>query len=255
MHVHITFRVTRDLHEDAMAAGMAWLSSEERTRCSRLMFSVDRRDFAAAHILLRQSLSASELRDPREWAFVRSPSGKPLLDDREDRGRRLAFNLSHTRGMVACVVARGADVGIDVERVSASGDMLDLARRWFSSRELTDLERCEDSARAARFTEMWTLKEAHVKATGAGILGGLDAPAFSFGAEGSLYFEPGDASDADTWQFALFGVLDYRLAVAVRNPNQDAATLSINQPVDEGSPNSVEARLLRISRQMVVFGK
>src|SRR2546430_539789 len=87
--------------------------------------------------------------------------------------------LARRRGLVACVVARDVDVGIDVERVGSGTDIIDLARRHFSSAEVAELERCESGARAARFTELWTLKESYVKATGAGILRGLDECAFT----------------------------------------------------------------------------
>ncbi|HXL77097.1 MAG TPA: 4'-phosphopantetheinyl transferase superfamily protein, partial [Candidatus Eisenbacteria bacterium] len=114
-----------------------------------------------------------------------------------------------------------------------------------------ELERCGGGARAARFTELWTLKESYVKATGAGILRGLDECAFTFGAS-SLRFNLGDTAQADAWRFALFEVLDYRLAVAVRDPAHSLITLRIHEAVGDDRRTGIEARLLRMSRKVGV---
>jgi len=99
------------------------------------------------------------------------------------------------------------------------------------------------------------LKESYVKATGAGILRGLDECAFTFGAASSLRFNPADTAQADAWQFALFEVLDYRLAVAVRDPAHSLITLRIHEAVGDDRRIGIEARLLRMSREVgVAFG-
>src|SRR2546427_4729495 len=78
-HVDISYRVTRHLDEDAMAVALEWLSAEERARCARLAFASDRRDFIAAHALLRPPLSPHRHRDAREWLFIPDAHGKPQL--------------------------------------------------------------------------------------------------------------------------------------------------------------------------------
>src|SRR3989449_7680403 len=222
-------------------------SRRRHTRCSRDWSS----DVCSSDL---HALSAHGHRDAREWLFIPDANGKPELATAPGERPQLAFNLSHTRGLVACVVAHDVDVGIDVERVGSGTDIIDLARRHFSSAELAELERCVGGARAARFTELWTLKESYVKATGAGILRGLDECAFTFGAS-SLRFNPADTAQADAWQFALFEVLDYRLAVAVRDPAQSLITLRIHEAVGDDRRIGIEARLLRMSRETgVAFG-
>lgn len=227
MQVSVAYQLTRDVDgDDTSSTDVACLSAEEISRSARFVVASDRRDFIAAHALLRRALSALEPRDPAAWAFMPGPSGKPRLVEAD--GTTLTFNLSHTRGLVACVVARRGDVGIDVEHISGSADMLDVARHHFSSSEAKTLERCDDVTRAERFTTIWTLKEAHAKATGAGIVNGFAAPSFAFGEDGSLHVCP-DAADAAAWTYVVFGVLDYRLAIAVRNDRRDAVNIEISQ--------------------------
>jgi phosphopantetheinyl transferase len=54
----------------------------------------------------------------RDWAFVRSAVGKPRLGDDLAPAARVNFDLAHTDALVAFVVSRAADVGIDVERLN-----------------------------------------------------------------------------------------------------------------------------------------
>jgi phosphopantetheinyl transferase len=246
IHARIVYCVTRDLDAASVLADMECLSAEERTRAAQFAFDEDRRDFVVAHALLRRMLTAFVPRDPAAWSFITSPSGKPGLANPDLEGGSIAFNLSHTRGLVACVVARGADVGIDVERVPAGDDVLDVARAHFSRAEVRDLERRAAAEQRERFTELWTLKEAHAKSTGAGIVSGDDLLSFAFSASGLI--EASAAAEERAWTFALFRVLDYRVAVAVRADGP--TTISISP--SENDAVHGEARLLRVSRGAVI---
>ena len=100
---------------------------------------------------------------------MRGAHGKPLLAGPGTDG--LHVSLSHTRGLVGCVVAR-CPVGLDCEPRARAARLgaLRVARRRFSPAEVAALERLPPGrARDAAFLRMWTLKEALVKATGRGI--------------------------------------------------------------------------------------
>src|SRR5262245_19549161 len=62
--VHVWYRLTEALSPDELAACRSLLSAEERLRCERFVFERDRRDFAAAHALLRHTLSLYGDRGP-----------------------------------------------------------------------------------------------------------------------------------------------------------------------------------------------
>nr|AFB69925.1 4'-phosphopantetheinyltransferase 7N [uncultured bacterium] len=252
LDVHIVYRVTRYLADQQLSAERACLSADEEARAAQFAFADDRRDFIAAHALLRQTLSAHAPRDPSAWTFSQGPYGKPVLADGSDERTALTFNLSHTRGLVACVVSRNVDVGIDVERTSQSADALDVARDRFSSREVRSLEECDHAARSARFTELWTLKEAYAKAKGTGVLGGMDVCTFTLGPTDSLCCDVVDRGGPDAWLFAVFGVLDYRLAVAVHDPEKRCGALSVRHARERNGGDERQMRLLRRSKSVVV---
>lgn len=153
------------------------LGAEELARYREFVKPRDRRLYLAAHTMLRGVLSRYARSSPSEWRFGSSPDGKPRVD--APRGARwVHFNLSHTQGLVACAVRRGAAVGIDVEDRGRPVEVMELARRFFAPAEVARLERAPAAARRVRFLEVWTLKEAYLKARGIGLSGELDDSEF-----------------------------------------------------------------------------
>jgi phosphopantetheine--protein transferase-like protein len=210
--VHIWFRTTGSAGTADVQAARATLSAGERQRADRFHFSDDCRDYTLAHDLLRRTLSTYRSVEPDGWHFQADAAGKPFLAD----DPRLSFNLSHTRHLVACAIAAGPPVGIDVERAARMLDAGAIARRYFSADESASLARCRDKDHTMRFVELWTLKEAFVKAVGAGLTMPLDSMSFALD-EGGIVFEPPPGYAASEWHFALFEPSgEARLAVAVR---------------------------------------
>lgn len=226
--VRVTYCVTEELDAAAVCTALDRLSVEERSRSRRLLHERDRRDFTVAHALLRQSLSACGTLAPHEWTFAAGPYGKPsLTGDLADR-ERLSFNLAHTDGLVACCVARDADVGIDVETIARGVDIDDIASRFFSPAEAADLEECAESDRPVRFAELWTLKEAYLKARGDGLAGALNRFGFRFEEPSSLRFDAEIGAASSRWSFALFAPTDrHRMAVAVNSRIACACAINV----------------------------
>ncbi len=213
--VHVWYRATGHLGDDAVRDCEATLAADERVRASRFHFPRDRRDYAAAHALLRRTLSRYAAVPPAGWRFQPNAHGKPALSG-ADAGD-LAFNLSHTRGCVACIVARATDVGIDVEPVDETRAHRELAARFFSDTERRYLDACPAQDVPRRFVELWTLKEAYIKALGLGLSCLLESFSFTFPDEARIRFDPEPNGSPTAWQFALaMPSVDVCLAVAVR---------------------------------------
>jgi 4'-phosphopantetheinyl transferase len=222
--VHIWFQATASWNAATIDAAVAMLSEDERERCRRFRFERDARDYAAAHALLRRTLSRHGDRQPQGWRFDVTPSGKPFLIDSPDF--HPAFSLSHTRGMVACAITDGADVGVDVEWADRDVDAEKIAARFFAPAESRHLMGLAPDARRGRFVDLWTLKEALVKAIGQGIAGSLNRFAFEIGDEVRLVSPP--LIDPHDWQFGLFTPdPGFRLAVAVHRTTARAGQLIV----------------------------
>jgi 4'-phosphopantetheinyl transferase len=212
--VHTWFRATAALDAAAIATAAAVLSDDERAQFNRFHFARDARDYAAAHELLRRTLSRDDPRTPDQWRFDKDLRGKPFLIDAGTC--RASFSLSHTRGMVACAVTQDAAVGVDVECIDREVDTVEIASRFFAPAEAAHLRTLDEETRRGRFFELWTLKEALVKALGTGMAAALNQLAFTVSPTGIGLDAPAEI-DADAWAFGLIAPGPrYRLAAAVR---------------------------------------
>jgi 4'-phosphopantetheinyl transferase len=222
-HVAVWLRFTDALSADDLSAMDRILPREERLRRDRFVFHRDRRDFSAAHALLRTALSHYGDLPPAEWRFQTNQYGKPRLVPAQAHEAALVFNLSHTAGLVACAIARATRIGIDVENCDQMADALQLAPSYFTSSECELLAPCGRDDAPIRFTELWTLKESYIKAVGVGLSLPLNSFAFSFRGASGLEFacKAGEGQ----WQFWLAApARRARLAIAVPLTNGDAVS-------------------------------
>jgi 4'-phosphopantetheinyl transferase len=198
------------------------LSADERAREGRFHFDADRERFVIGRALIRLQLSRYLGGDPRGWAFVTNAHGRPEMLA-TDGPVPLGFNVSHTRGMVACALASTRDVGVDVECVDRALTH-DVADRFFAPAEVVALRALPTMDQARVFFDYWTLKEAYIKARGMGLALPLRHFAFRLRppAAPTIAFDPEIDDDADTWQFAQAWPTErHRLGLAVRRAGDD----------------------------------
>lgn len=150
------------------------LSPQERDRRGRFFFERDRDVYGLSHGMLRGVLSRCAPPAPESWRFVSGPMGRPELAPGQTP-RPIRFNLSHTPGLAACAVTLDVDVGIDVENVERAGVDVDVTARSFTASERAYVQAGPDEDRRRRFFQIWTLKEAYIKATGRGLSVQLDS--------------------------------------------------------------------------------
>lgn len=195
----------------------ALLSEDERVLLARASHPGRRREVLLGRWLVRTRLSRYAARAPAAWRFVRNEHGCPAVDPPEGT---LRFNLSHTHGLLACVVAHG-EVGVDVEWTARRGRTLEVADRSFSAPELAALRALPPDQRSSRFFDLWTLKEAYIKARGMGLALPLGRFSFEFeGPEPVVRVAPELGDDGGRWRFFLLSPTDqHRSAVGVRIPD------------------------------------
>lgn len=207
------------------------LSPEEESRLARLAFEERRREYLAARAVCRSVLSLYADVRPERWRFIENEHGRPEIVPIEG-APALRFSLTHTRGLIACLVTAGPDAGVDAEDEARTAETAEIAKKFFSSSEARDLESLPAVSRRRRFFEYWTLKEAYVKARGLGLSLPLDR--FSFHVEDgrdvrvSFGAEIGDEPRA--WQFALFRPSpSHVLAAALRRPGGREMRVSLRE--------------------------
>ena len=224
--VHVWYRLTESLNQDAVDRSLAGLSPAERVKSERYRCEQDRRNRALAYSLVRTTLSRYCELNPLDWTFSRDGNGKPVHVNETGKTPGLTFSLSHTPGCVVCAIAPGLDVGVDVERIDLRFDWADVAGRYFGADEIVQLEARPAQGRTTRFVELWTLKEAYCKATGTGLTEPM--PRFHICSAGSSITSISSPDlDPHTWQFGLFTVEPhFRVGVAIACNNPGAWTIS-----------------------------
>ena len=218
----------------ALARCRALLTDDEREKTDRFRFARDRHTCLMTRVLVRTTLSRYCDVPPARWRFRTNAYGRPEIGTPPSTIR---FNLSHTHGLIVCLVSRGREVGVDVESLNRANRWLDLSERFFAPREAAALRRVDASKRPTRFLEYWTLKESYVKARGLGLAIPLTGFSFDLPArvrdDISIRFTPAIDDDGGRWQFTLerFG-RDYLVATAVARGGSESVRITLHEAVE-----------------------
>lgn len=199
------------------------LSSDEADRYRRFRFDADRHVFLLSHAMLRRVLSRYTDIEPAAWQFSLSSGGRPEIAH-PDPGMSLRFNLTHTRGLAACIVTQTLDCGVDAEALAVRRHAMGIAERMFADEELRLLRDLEGPDLQDEFINLWTLREAYCKACGTGLAN--SGKYFHFERDqddGWQIRYTGDSAAVPGWYLAVERVVDsHKVAVAVHVADRSA---------------------------------
>lgn len=150
--------------------------------------------------------------------LVEREHGRPELA--EPWNRCLQFNWSHSGDTALIALARSVVPGIDVEHLRSRARAMEVAERFFHRDETSALAVLDVAQREHAFLQLWTGKEAVLKAMGRGIAFGLDRLCLTVSpAAPRLVWLEGD--DAAQWQLQPLPLgSDFVACVAWRGPPQ-----------------------------------
>ena len=210
-------------------------SAQDRGEAARFRFEKDQHQFLMARALVRLALSEEVTVAPNAWRFCRNERSRPYV-----AAPRLAlplwFSISHTNGLVACLVSALSEAAIDVEKVEQRDGLALVAREAFSPSEQEALARLAGRDWTRRFFAHWTLKEAYAKARGLGIGLGLDEIAFNLPETGAIGVRISSTLEDDLreWKFRTRDLgADHMMSVAARVGTEapldvDVRTIGLN---------------------------
>lgn len=217
--IHLWFVFCDELRDGGMLARCraALLSRTEAERELTFHRVEDRHRYLLTRAAIRCILSEYAPVAPANWTFVTDERGRPQLRNAPESARHLSFNISHTDGIILVAVTANAAVGVDVEWHDARTRRMALAERYFAPAEVASLRKLPAERQLAGFFDLWTLKEAYVKARGSGLsiplrkfAFAVDDPHIRFRADPSI--EP----DRSKWHFCLLHpAADHSAAVCV----------------------------------------
>ena len=147
---------------------------------------------------------------PAAVVIARGEHGKPYLANAEQGAQ---FSISHSGDWMVCAIAMGVSLGVDIELHDQRREVMPLAHRFFSEGEYRHLLAMDADAGRRRFYDLWTLREARVKALGSTLGKELESADFQLEDTGSLPLirpQPGDPDDF----YGLYSVFaDYSFAL------------------------------------------
>ncbi|MEI7725754.1 MAG: 4'-phosphopantetheinyl transferase superfamily protein [Bacteroidota bacterium] len=142
-----------------------FLTSEEISFSEKLLGEGQKETWVSCRATLRLILGLYLDKKPVDLEFNKSRFGKLSLADSD-----LFFNISHSQYSFLLAFGYGGRIGIDIELLQGNEDLPALVHYAFSPAETNHYQR---DASPKRFTEIWTLKEAFLKAVGTGLVDSL----------------------------------------------------------------------------------
>ncbi|QQC68014.1 4'-phosphopantetheinyl transferase superfamily protein (plasmid) [Paraburkholderia ginsengisoli] len=140
------------------------LFRNELERANRLRRPDHREAFVFARDMLRTVLGGYLRADSAQLVFEMAAHGKPVL-----AGQSIEFNLGRCGGAVLLAIASGRPVGIDLESCERDIDIETLADACLTRNERHVFDALAIPLRKAWVLQLWTRKEALLKAQGSGL--------------------------------------------------------------------------------------
>ncbi|MCX7922798.1 MAG: 4'-phosphopantetheinyl transferase superfamily protein [Clostridia bacterium] len=154
---------------------LSYLPQERINKINRFLRREDAQRALMGDILARTAICRGLNIRNSEILLASNDYGKPFLKSIDN----FYFNVSHAGEWVVCA-AGDARLGIDVEEIKPID--FDIAERFFSREECSDLFMRSEAERLGYFFDLWTLKESYIKAEGRGLSIPLDS--FTFKIQG-----------------------------------------------------------------------
>ena len=219
-----------DISADLENMYLACLNESERVRLKSTTVPTFRQQYLMSRVMVRTTLSRYANVPPVDWEFRSNYYGRPFIS-KPISCRDLEFNLSHTSGLIACIVARGARyIGVDVEDIERTIDPKTLADFAFAPKEIEALKAAVCNKQRALFFSYWTLKEAYIKAKGLGLSIPLDSFWFDLSqSQPRVNFSAQSGDDPGRWQFEHRDITErHKIAVAVSMPAAEQVKLAFH---------------------------
>lgn len=225
----------------------ALLTDTERCRAERFLFAANRNEFVLGRAMLRLILARHRDVSPHEIELQLGRFGKPELAGAWSRPRA-HFNVSHSAGLVVAAFSLGGDVGVDVEEAERSISPA-VQRQVFTPEERQAWELLPPDEQRQAAAARWTLKEAYLKARGAGLNLPLLGIAFDESTgEPQIQFNALVEDEASRWRFHQWQLAHHVVSLAL------AETQAVVERYDFDPLLSIQTRHERSLQHLVPVG-
>jgi 4'-phosphopantetheinyl transferase len=205
--------------------GEAWLQPDERVRHRRFRRESDRRMFLLGRVMARLLVGRALGVEPSAWPWHDGSHGRPEVGLADCR---LSFNLAHSGGVVVCALGTDTEVGVDVEDRGRAPLDPQLVARYCSPDEQSFVAVDGRVGWQDRFLQLWTLKEAYLKARGLGLTVHLADLSFTLAGQHIRLTCQGELAAADPrWVFSLTTLGDRHYVAAAASATSSRPVFSL----------------------------
>lgn len=192
---------------------MRHLSKDEINRADSYAFDQHRRCYINVRSILKILLGRYTGCTAEDIHIKYTTYGKPFVDG------QIEFNVSYSRTMGIIAFAGKGQVGVDIEKVRLMEESGDIVRSLFSESEQLAYLNIPDIEQNEAFFELWTRKEAFIKAIGRGLYFPLNE--FSVAVDGPVRLDiQGDDYTGSDWTLEdISPNPQYRAALAYAGKN------------------------------------
>lgn len=229
-HAHVDVLARDSARRDR---AVRWLDERGRARYARYRHDEDREMFLLGRVMARTLVGRTMGRPPDAWRWHEGPRGRPEV---AEPNATVRFNLAHSAGLVACVLADGRDVGVDLEDRARRPLDPQVVRRYCAPAEVADIDAQGDGGWHDRFLTYWTLKEAYLKARGLGIALPLAEIALSLGPSPAIGFLHSLAGADARWAFHVSAPTPRHLLAAAAHTGPGPVAFDVRPFPDDWLP-------------------
>jgi 4'-phosphopantetheinyl transferase len=221
--VHVWFAYDKKITcPDLLNKYLLLLNDDEYAQYLRFYFDSHRHQYLVTRALVKTTLSRYHPHiAPCQWRFSKNRYGKPAIMN--DLNTPFYFNISHTNGVVVLAVTRENEIGVDVEWARQHEEIKAIAQNYLSHHEISVLQALAETQQRVHFFELWTLKEAYIKACGKGMSIPLDQFYFQFSKQNiDIRFVQPNSLSSESFQFWKFQFgSEYQGALAIKHRASD----------------------------------
>ncbi|MCH8559031.1 MAG: 4'-phosphopantetheinyl transferase superfamily protein [Balneolia bacterium] len=204
--LHIWITTLEELH-DISDYSSYYLDTAEQERAQAFRFRKDRDSFITGRYVIKTLLGMYSNTSPEHVRLEKDDFGKPFCS------QDICFNLSHS-GDKLMVGFSGRDIGVDVEKINPSVEVEKIGKNHFSNEEYQLLMEKDPEEKQTFFYNIWTRKEAVIKAIGKGL--GIPLKSFYVITPGGrvLWDSPTSLNYGDWYVLPVVAGAGYKAAVA-----------------------------------------
>ncbi len=149
------------------------LSEDEIVKKNKYHFLNDRIVYSTSRGILRILLSKYLDVFGSSIQFKYNQYGKPSINKTSNLD--IKFNLSHSKEFAVLVFTLDDEIGVDIEFINHELVIHEIADKYFSKAEVNELYKLTPEDQRTAFFNIWTRKEAYIKAKGKGLSIPLDS--------------------------------------------------------------------------------